>query len=58
MKTVSSKYAKNQKLIFLYFEEKCSAHDNMIPLTPWSRALLERSLVVWTLDSFPAVYGT
>jgi hypothetical protein len=27
-------------------------------LTLWSRELLERSLVVWTLDSFPAFYGT
>jgi hypothetical protein len=27
-------------------------------LTPWSWALLERSLVVWTLDSFPAFHGT
>jgi hypothetical protein len=28
------------------------------PRTPWSWALLERSLVVWTLDSFPTFYGT
>jgi hypothetical protein len=27
-------------------------------ITPWSRALLERSLAVRTLDSFPAFYGT
>jgi hypothetical protein len=26
-------------------------------LTPWSWALLERSLVVWALGSFPAFYG-
>jgi hypothetical protein len=30
----------------------------MAKLTPWSWALLERSLVVRTLDSFPAFYGT
>jgi hypothetical protein len=27
-------------------------------VTPWSWALLERSLVVWTLERFPAFYGT
>jgi hypothetical protein len=31
---------------------------SFIYITPWSWALLERSLVVWTLDSFPAFYGT
>jgi hypothetical protein len=30
----------------------------MFILTPWSWALLERSLAVWTLDSFPAFYET
>jgi hypothetical protein len=29
-----------------------------VKITPWSWALLERSLVVWIIDSFPAFYGT
>jgi prolipoprotein diacylglyceryltransferase len=33
-------------------------HSKLTKLTLWSLALLERSLVVWTLDSFPAFYGT
>jgi hypothetical protein len=33
-------------------------HNLQNPLTPWSWALLERSQVVWLLDSFQAFYGT
>jgi hypothetical protein len=35
---------------------KVSYEQQGLKLTPWSWALFERSLIVWTLDSFPAFF--
>jgi hypothetical protein len=56
-------YGRNFKEVVLAYLKALLQHEHVMTeeiteLTLWSSALLERSLVVWSPDSFPAFYGT